>query len=159
MPAPGIGLLAGEADEFFEVWLEDGEIGFFAGFGPDVLGDGGSARPFFDQADWEFSGFVVGAFPAADVGGGGVAGVWGGGGGGGFVEPAADFGGRGQAVAVAAQAGELFSAPGHACGRQERFLIPAEDSGGGAKQGGLAKAGVKFLVGGFGHGGAELLLP
>jgi hypothetical protein len=44
-------------------------------------------------------------------------------------------------------------------GRQERFLIPAEDSGGGAKQGGLAKAGVKFLVGGFGHGGAELLLP
>ena len=143
--APEVSHAAGEGQEFFEVGGNGGEVGLFARFYPGGTGEAAGPLVFLDEFGGDAGGATVVVSPAGETGGLGAVG----GRVGRFTSgnPVADFRGCGEAVGEAGDLGGLLCAETVGFGREEGFLVPTEQSAGGAEEGQFPTPGTEFLVG------------
>jgi hypothetical protein len=137
--------LAGEGEKFFKVWGKGGEVRVFAGFDPRGAGEADGELVFFDKFGGDTGGAVVVVTPAGDSGG--FRGVGWEGSAFTIIKPAGDVGVGREAVGDAREEGGLFGTKGVAFRGEEGFLIPREETRGGAKKGEVFASGAKFFVG------------
>ena len=143
--APEIGHLSGKGEELFEVRRKGCEVGVFAGFDPGGAGEADSEFIFFHEFSGDTSRAVVVVAPAGDGRGFGSERregyVFA------LIEPTRDVVMGSEAMGDASDEGGLFGAKGVAFGWKEGFLVPSEQTAGGAKEGEIFPAGAEFFVG------------
>ena len=143
--APEIGHLSGKGEELFEVRRKGCEVGVFAGLDPSGAGEADGEFIFLDELGGNASCAVVVVAPAGDGRGFGrerrEGYVFA------LIEPTCDVVVGSEAMGDASDEGGLFGAKGVAFGWKEGFLVPSEQTAGGAKEGEIFPAGAEFFVG------------
>ena len=143
--APEIGHLSGKGKELFEVRRKGCEVGVFAGLDPRGAGEADGEFIFLDELGGNASCAVVVVAPAGDGRGFGrerrEGYVFA------LIKPTCDVVVGSKAMGDASDQGGLFGAKGVAFRWKEGFLVPSEQTAGGAKEGEIFPAGAEFFVG------------
>jgi hypothetical protein len=126
------------------------EVRVFTGFDPCGAREADGEFVFFHEFGGNTGGPFIVVAPAGD--GGGFGGDRREGSAFALIKPAGDVGVGRESMRNASEEGGLFGAERVASWREESFLIPAKETGGGAEKGQVFAAGAEFFVG-FGKRG------